>query len=178
MRLETDRLILREWRDEDRAPFAAMNADPEVMRYFPAVLSREESDGLVDRIGDHFAEHGLGLCALEEKESGAFIGFTGFMRVGFACPIEGDLEIGWRLARQYWRKGYASEAASACLDWVWAERDLPRIVSMTADINLPSRAVMEKIGLLHRPELDFDHPKLDDDSPLKHHVVYVKDRPE
>ena len=105
MRLETDRLILRDWRDEDRAPFAALNADPEVMRYFPAVLSREQSDGLVNRIGEHFSEHGLGLCALEEKESGVFVGFTGFMRVGFACPIEGDLEIGWRLARQYWRKG-------------------------------------------------------------------------
>ena len=178
MRLETDRLILREWRDEDCAPFAAMNADPEVMRYFPSVLSRKESDALVDRIESHFRDHGLGLYALEEKGSGAFVGFTGFMLVEFACPIEGDLEIGWRLARSFWRKGLASEAALACLNWVWQAREIPRIVSMTADTNHPSRGVMEKIGLSHRPELDFDHPKLDDDSPLKHHVVYAKDRPQ
>ncbi|MEO1168585.1 MAG: GNAT family N-acetyltransferase [Pseudomonadota bacterium] len=176
--IETERLILRRWRDADRAPFAALNADPEVMRYFPGTLTREESDALVDRIVAHFAQHDFGLFALEDKESGAFVGFTGFQIVGFSCPVEGDIEIGWRLARAFWRRGLAFEAASACMDWIWSTRDVPRIVSFTAEINAPSRGLMRKIGLEHSPDLDFDHPALDDDSPLKRHVVYLKDRPQ
>ncbi|MGP1283919.1 MAG: GNAT family N-acetyltransferase [Parasphingopyxis sp.] len=177
MIIETDRLILREWRDADCEPFAAMNADPEVMRYFPGVQSREESDAAAGRIATHFDEHGLGLFALEHKEDGTFIGFAGFQFVNFECPIEGDLEIGWRVARPYWRRGLAFEAASACMGWIWAESNVPRIVSMTATINAPSRNLMEKLGLTHRPELDFDHPKLDPDSPINRHVVYAMERP-
>ncbi|MGP1352457.1 MAG: GNAT family N-acetyltransferase [Parasphingopyxis sp.] len=175
--IETQRLILRNWRFEDRWPFAEMNGDPEVMRYFPSTLTRDESDALVGRIGQHLARHGFGLWAVERKEDRQFLGFCGLARIEFACPIEGDVEIGWRLARHCWRQGYALEAASACLEWAWAHRDFQRIVSMTADINEPSWSLMRKLGMEHRPELDFLHPRLADDSPLKPHVVYVVDRP-
>lgn len=175
--IETDRLILRRWREADRDPFAAMNADAEVMRYFPAVQSREESDTSADRFARHFIDRGFGPFALEHKQDGAFIGFTGFQLVEFACPVEGYIEIGWRLSRHHWRKGLAFEAASACLDWFWRKRSESRVVSFTAKINEPSWGLMRKLGMEARPELDFDHPKLDDDSPLKRHVVYAKDRP-
>ena len=174
--LETARLILRRWREADCASFASMNADPEVMRYFPAIQSREQSDASAARIDAHFDEHGVGLFALEEKDSGAFIGFTGFQTVSIECPIQGDLEIGWRLARPWWRRGLAFEAASACLDWMWQRQNLPLVVSMTAAINTPSRGLMEKLGLAHRLELDFQHPGIDARSPINPHVVYVEDR--
>lgn len=175
-RLETARLILRRWNEADREPFAAMNADPEVMRYFPALQSREQSDASAEKIGAHFHTHGLGLFALEEKSSGAFIGFTGFQSGALDCPVTGDLEIGWRLARTHWRRGLAFEAASAALAWLWRETDVPRIVSMTAAINAPSIGLMKKLGLVHRPELDFPHPGIDSESPINRHVVFVKDR--
>ncbi|SIN61931.1 Protein N-acetyltransferase, RimJ/RimL family [Parasphingorhabdus marina DSM 22363] len=177
-RLETDRLVLREWRDEDRPAFAAMNTDPEVMRYFPALLTEEQSNALVDRITGHFLEHGFGLWALEEKESGEFFGFTGFQTCPPHYPLTGELEIGWRLARTHWRRGLAFEAASACLDWIWANSEWPRIVSFTAEINEPSWRLMAKLGLEIRPELAFDHPALKENSPLRRHVVYAKDRPQ
>ena len=145
--LETGRLILRRWREADYAPFAAMNADREVMHYFPSVQSREESDASAKRISAHFDEHGCGLFALEERASGAFVGFTGFQRVAVECPVKGDLEIGWRLARAFWRRGLAYEAARACLDWVDREKSVPRIVSMTVAINAPSRGLRGKLGL-------------------------------
>lgn len=175
--IETGRLILREWRDADRAPFAAMNADPEVMRFFPGTQTREQSDASADRIAEHFGKHGFGLFAVEEKVRGAFIGFTGFQVVTLDCPVQGDLEIGWRLARAVWRRGLAFEAASACLNWLDRASGVRRVVSMTAAINLPSRRLMEKLGLSHRPELDFDHPSIEAASPLRPHVVYVGDRP-
>jgi len=176
-RLESERLILRSWQEADREAFAAMNADPEVMRYFPALQSREQSDASVARFRTHFDDYGFGLFALEEKSSGAFIGFTGFQTVAIECPIKGDLEIGWRLARTHWRRGLAFEAASACLDWLWHETGSPRVVSMTAAINTPSIGLMEKLGLDHQPVLDFRHPGIDSASPINHHVVHVKDRP-
>jgi RimJ/RimL family protein N-acetyltransferase len=175
LRLETDRLVLREWRERDRDPFAAMNADGEVMRYYPATQSRERSDALVARICAHFERHGFGLFALEEKQSGSFVGYTGFQVVEVECPIKGELEIGWRLDRAFWRRGLAFEAVSACLDWVERMPSVPRIVSMTAAINGPSRGLMEKLGLTHRPELDFHHPTIERSSPLVRHVVYCKE---
>jgi ribosomal-protein-alanine N-acetyltransferase len=177
-RLETGRLILRDWRQTDRVPFAEMNADPEVMRYFPATQSREQSDAAADRICSHFAAHGFGLFALEEKDSGAFIGFTGFQTVAIECPVQGDLEIGWRLARPYWRHGLAFEAASACLAWLWREQAVARVVSMTAAINAPSIALMERLGMTYKPRRDFAHPAIDRHSPINRHVVYVKERPQ
>lgn len=177
VQLETERLILREWRDEDRPDFAAMNADPEVMRYFPALMTKEQSDSLVDRIAGHFRKHGFGLWALEEKASRDFLGFTGFQTTPPHIPVPGELEIGWRLARSHWRRGLTFEAASACLDWIWCNTEWPRIVSFTAECNEPSWRLMAKLGLEPRPELAFDHPALEEDSPLRRHVVYAKDRP-
>ncbi len=174
-RLETERLILRDWRDSDRAPFAAMNADAEVMRYFPTVQSREQSDASVDRIAAHFEQYGFGLFALQEKDGRAFVGFTGFQTVTVESPIKGELEIGWRLARAWWRRGLAFEAASACLEWIGRKGTMARIVSMTAAVNAPSRGLMEKLGLTHRPEFDFDHPQIEPSSPLARHVVYCQE---
>jgi len=174
--LETERLILRRWTEADRAGFAAMNADPAVMRYFPATQSAQESNAVAAWIDAHFDRHGFGLFALEVKHCGTFIGFTGFQFVTVACPIVGDLEIGWRLAQAWWRPGLAFEAAAACLAWLWRETDVPRVVSMTAQSNAPSRGLMAKLGLAHRPELAFAHPAIAADSPLRPHVVYVAER--
>ena len=176
-RLETDRLILRDWRADDLAPFALMNADPEVMRHFPATLVQKESDALIDRIKLHILEHGFGLWAVERKSDAEFLGFTGIQIVRFASPIEGDVEIGWRLGRSHWGKGYAREAALASLDWFWKYTIRPRIVSMTIADNRPSWGLMHRIGLERMPELDFDHPAIEAGTRCCRQIVYAKDRP-
>lgn len=174
--LQTERLILRSWREEDRASFAAMNADPRVMEFFLSELSREQSDALVERICTHFDSHAFGLFALETKTDGAFIGFTGFQICGSCLPVAGEVEIGWRLAREHWRSGYAHEAASACIEWFWGNTDRDRLVSFTSDNNIPSQNLMRKLGLTHRPELDFNHPAIPGDHPHCHQVVFAVDR--
>lgn len=175
---ETERLILRDWREADRAPFAAMNADPEVMRYFAATLSHDESDAMIDRMTAHFEKHGFGLFALELKGSGAFIGFTGLNICGSNLPLAGEVEIGWRLAPAYWRRGLAFEAASFCLDWFWRNTRCERLVSFTSDHNHPSQALMRKLGFSHRPDLDFDHPAIPEGHHQRHQTVFVRDRSE
>ena len=168
--IRTARLLMRRWRDGDRSPFAAMNADPEVMRYFPATLSRAESDQLVDRIEERFDQQGFGLWALELLESGQFIGFTGLNPMPDGVPGTGDQEVGWRLDRRAWHRGYATEAARAALDAGLDTLGLPVIWSMTAVLNLPSQAVMQRLGMaLHQ---HFDHPRIAAGHPLRPHVVY------
>ena len=169
-------MILRSWREEDRAPFAAMNADPKVMEFFQSELTARESDSLVDRILGHFATHGFGLFALERRSDAAFLGFTGFYSCPPDTPVAGEIEIGWRLAREHWRRGYAYEAASACIDWFWDHTAHQRLVSFTSTHNLPSQKLMRKLGLEHRSDLDFDHPAIPSDDPLCHQVVFVIDR--
>lgn len=168
--LSTPRLLLRRWRDEDREPFAALNADPEVMRFFPSTMSREDSDAFVDRIETGFDQNGFGLWALEEVETGAFLGFTGIARVPFEAPFTPAVEIGWRLARAAWGHGYATEAARAALAHGFTEADLTEIVSFTSLPNTPSQAVMRRIGMSRGS--DFDHPRLPADHPLSRHVLY------
>jgi len=163
---------MRGWRPEDRAPFAAMNADPVVMEYFPATLSRAESDALVDRIGDAFARHGFGLWALEVAGTGAFIGFTGLIMQTFEAHFTPAVEVGWRLARTAWGHGYASEAARAALAYGFGDAGLDEIVSMTAVTNTRSQAVMRRIGMTRDPADDFDHPKIPATSPIRPHVLY------
>ena len=175
--IETDRLLLRRWRDADREPFAAMNADPEVMRHYPAPLDRAESDAGFERIGARMAEHGFGLWALERKADRAFLGFTGFQHVPVACPIEGEIEIGWRLPQAHWGQGYAREAAGACLDWFTQHRGEPRVVAMPIPDNARSWGLMERLGMRRAPALDFDHPMIAPGTRCCHHIVYVKDRP-
>jgi len=133
----TERLLLRAWRHDDREPFAAMNADPAVMEFFPAVMTREQSDAFVDVIEARFAALGVGLWALELRATGEFIGFTGLNPMPSGVPGEGGLEVGWRLARHAWRNGYATEAARAALEVAFVDLELPEVWSLTAPQNLP-----------------------------------------
>ena len=168
-RIETARLVLRRWVDADREPFAALNADPLVMRYFPAPLSREQSDRMVDRIEEMFDQLGFGLWAIEVQ--GEFLGFTGLAPLNSQVPHEG-IEVGWRLARSAWGHGYATEAARASVAYGFDQAGLDEIVSVTAVVNAPSRAVMERLGMVRDPADDFDHPVLPVGSPLRPHVLY------
>jgi len=170
--LETSRLILRRWRDSDRGPFAALNADPRVMRFFPAVLSRAESDRAVDRIEAHFETQGFGLFAAELRQGGAFIGFIGLWTPDFEAAFTPCVEIGWRLAAEYWNRGLATEGARAVVKYGFDSLRLSEIVSFTTVANVPSRRVIEKIGMTRSPEDDFDHPKLPESHPLRPHVLY------
>src|SRR5262245_23363458 len=170
--LRTDRLVLRRWQDIDRGPFAALNADPVVMEHFPAMLTREQSDTMVDVIEAGFDKHGFGLWALEIAETGEFIGFTGLSVVRFDAPFAPAVEVGWRLARPYWGHGYASEAARRSIAYGLDEERLPEIVSFTYVGNLRSRAVMERVGMTRDPADDFDHPRLPIDSRLRPHGLY------
>jgi RimJ/RimL family protein N-acetyltransferase len=172
--LRTERLALRGWRESDRVPFAALNADPEVMRYFPSTLTREQSDAMIDRIESGFESEGFGLWAVELSETGAFIGFVGLARPTFDARLAEQTEIGWRLSREAWGHGYATEAAREALRYAFdpAGANLGHVISFTAAINLPSRAVMERIGMTHDESDDFEHPSLPHGHPLRHHVLY------
>ena len=172
MQIITDRLILRSWQDEDRAPFAAINNDPEVMRYFPEVQSRSMSDASVDRRMAHDEKHGFCFWAVEVRESEAFAGFVGMEYIHDGIPYAGSLEIGWRLAKEFWGQGLAPEGARACLTYAFSALKVPHIISFTSENNKPSRRVMEKLGMTHEPQHDFDHPGVPDGSPLKRHVLY------
>jgi ribosomal-protein-alanine N-acetyltransferase len=174
--LETPRLLLRRWRDEDRPPFAAVNADPLVMEHFPAALSRAESDALVDRIEAGFDERGWGLWAADVRESGAFIGFVGLNPATFAAPFTPAVEVGWRLAREHWGHGYATEGAGAALDFGFDKLALGEIVSFTTHANTRSRRVMERLGMQRDPADDFENPNVPEGSPIRPHVLYRLDR--
>lgn len=167
--LITPRLRLRQWLDADRGSFAAMNADPEVMRYFPATLSRAQSDAMVDRMQAALEADDFGLWAVE-AESG-FIGMVGLSVPGYPTPASPCVEIGWRLARHAWGHGYATEAAHAALAHGFEGAGLEEIVSFTATQNQPSRALMERLRMSRDPADDFDHPKLAG-HPLARHVLY------
>jgi ribosomal-protein-alanine N-acetyltransferase len=156
--LRTDRLVLRGWRAADRAPFAAMNADPAVMRHFPSTLSPEASDALVQRIETCFRERGYGLWAVEVPGDAEFIGFIGLQPTTFQAHFTPAIEIGWRLAATHWGRGLASEGARAVLDQAFGVIGLSEVVSLTTTANTPSRRVMEKLGMTRDPAEDFDHP--------------------
>jgi RimJ/RimL family protein N-acetyltransferase len=170
--LTTERLVLRRWKQFDLEPFRRMNADPKVMEFLPKGLDSEESDALVVRIERHFDERGFGLMAMELKESGEFIGFVGLSVPQFEAPFMPAVEIGWRLAADYWGKGLATEAARKTLRFAFEEVGLEEVVSFTVPVNLRSRRVMEKIGMTHDPLEDFDHPQLPVGHPLRRHVLY------
>jgi RimJ/RimL family protein N-acetyltransferase len=174
--IETLRTRLRPWRDDDRAPFAALNADPEVMAFFPGTLGRAESDALVDRAEAHFAAHDFGPWALEIPGVSAFAGFVGLSIPRFEAAFTPCVEIGWRLARVLWGHGYVTEAAEAALTYGFATLGLAEIVSFTVPTNQRSRQVMNRIGMTHDPRDDFDHPLLPAGHPLAHHVLYRKRR--
>ena len=170
--LRTDRLRLRRWLPADRAPFAALNADPRVTTYLPAPLSREESDILVAGIEAHFDRYGFGLWAVEICNVASFAGFVGLSVPRFEEHFTPCVEIGWRLGAEYWGHGYATEAARAVLDIGFAAFELDEIVTFTVQANERSRRVMQKIGMRHNRADDFNHPLLPDGHPLRRHVLY------
>jgi ribosomal-protein-alanine N-acetyltransferase len=170
--LSTVRVLLRHWRDEDLAPFAALNADPHVREFFPNTLTRAESDALAARLEDEIGRDGFGFWAAERKEDGAFLGFVGLRRPGFAASFMPAIEIGWRLARAHWEKGYATEAARAALAHGFGPLGLDEIVAFTVPTNRRSRGVMERLGMAHDPAADFDHPDVAEGHALRRHVLY------
>ncbi|WP_431225459.1 GNAT family N-acetyltransferase [Serratia sp. L9] len=170
---ETERLLLRRWRDSDLPAFAALNADPEVMKYFAAPLNHTESHALAKRIDQFMQQHGWGLWAVEVKHGAPFIGFVGLSIPGEDLPCSPCVEIGWRLAAEHWGQGYASEAALCALDVAFGTLKLPEVVSFTAEINLPSRRVMTRIGMSFEGET-FEHPRLPLGHALRKHVLYRK----
>jgi RimJ/RimL family protein N-acetyltransferase len=171
-RQTTARLILREWRDEDRAPFADLNADPRVAEFLGEPMDRAASDALVERIVARWAADGSGLWAVERVEDGAFLGFAGLAAPSFETAFTPCVEVGWRLAAPFWGNGYATEAARAALRFGFEDLDLEEIVSLTTVANARSRAVMERLGMTRNPADDFDHPRLAEGNPLRPHVLY------
>lgn len=172
MKLETPRLLLRPWKDSDLDPFAALNADPDVMEFFPKLMTREETSAMVERIKARYAEDSFCFWAAEEKETGNFIGFIGLGRPSFEAHFMPCVEIGWRLARPYWGKGYAPEGAREVLRDGFERSNLNEILALTAVLNTKSIRVMEKISMHHDPADDFLHPALEDGHYLKPHVLY------
>jgi RimJ/RimL family protein N-acetyltransferase len=176
--LQTDRLRLRRWRAEDRAPFARLNADPPVLEFLPGALTPAESDQLAERIETHFERHGFGLWAVEVLGVAPFVGFIGLSIPRFEAAFTPCIEIGWRLDAEHWNRGYATEGARAALDFAFRDLQAEEIVSFTATGNLRSRRVMEKLGMTHFAEDDFDHPLLAEGHPLRRHVLYRSKRGE
>jgi ribosomal-protein-alanine N-acetyltransferase len=171
MCLKTDRLILRRWTERDREPFAAMNADPEVVRYLRGKLSRAASDAFIDRIELGFERYGFGLWAVEVRETGNFLGFTGLAMQTFPAHFTPAVEVGWRLARHAWGHGYATEAARAAMAYGFTTVRLSEVVSITTRTNGRSIAVMRRLGMSTDPAWDFEHPLLPRGHPLRPHVL-------
>jgi ribosomal-protein-alanine N-acetyltransferase/3-dehydroquinate dehydratase/shikimate dehydrogenase len=170
--LTTDRLLLRSWRESDREPFQALNADPRVMEHFPATLAPEETDAGIARIQNHFDRHGFGFYAVELNEERTFIGFIGLNIPSFDAPFMPAVEIGWRLAFDFWGRGLATEGARAVVHHAFHTLKLPSLVSFTVPANQRSRRVIEKLGMAHDPVGDFEHPNLPPGHPLRRHVLY------
>jgi 3-dehydroquinate dehydratase/shikimate dehydrogenase len=172
MMIKTARLTLRPWLKEDLEPFAKLNADPRVMEYFPKLKSRQESDQTALKMQAHIDKDGWGFWAASLNQTDQFIGFIGIEHVDFTAHFTPAVEIGWRLAFEYWGKGYATEGAKASLKYGFETLNLQEIVSFTAMQNMRSRRVMEKLGMHHDSKDDFDHPKLSENHPLRRHVLY------
>ncbi len=173
--IETPRLRLRRWRESDLEPFADLNADPEVMRYFPAPYTREQTMLLFEAIQREFTDFGYGLYAAEEKDSERFMGYIGFHRADLAVDFCPGVEIGWRLAKAFWNKGYATEGAAACLERGFGGLGFDTVLSFTAAVNRPSERVMQKIGMSR--VRCFEHPGLPEGHPLRPHVLYGVSKP-
>ena len=173
--LETERLILRRWQPRDLKPFAALNGDRGVMEHFQKPLSGAESDAMVGRLEDRWAADGIGFTVAERRADGAFVGMVGLARVrlAMATPLNGAVEVGWRLARQHWGQGYATEAARAWLAHGFAALRLDEIIALTVPANLPSQAVMQRLGMRHDPARSFEHPALPEGHRLRPHLVYA-----
>lgn len=170
--LSTERLCLRPWQQGDLQAFAALNADPAVMRHFPACMSRDDSDALAARIHAHFAEHGFGQWIVERRSDGAFLGVLGMQQVGFEAAFTPAVEIAWRLNQAFWRQGYALEAARAVLEYAFAHLCLTELVAFTVPANLPSQGLMRRLGMCHDAAAGFEHPHLPEGHPLRPHLLF------
>lgn len=170
--LITGRLLLRRWRDDDRQPFQSLNADPRVMEFMPGLLQPKVSDDLIARIELHFERHGFGLFAAELRQDQTFLGFIGLSVPAYDAPFMPAIEIGWRLAADYWGLGLATEGARAVVRFAFEAAGLESLVSFTVPRNVRSRRVMEKLSMEHNPDEDFEHPLLPEGHPLRRHVLY------
>ena len=170
--IDTERLILREWREGDAAPFHAMSEDPRVMATLGPLMSRSQSDALIERLQKRQIDHGHTFWALERKQNRAFIGWCGIVIALDELPIAGKLEAGWRLAHSAWGQGYAREAALASLDWGFQTLGADEIWAITSLNNTRSWGLMERLGMERQHDMDFDHPNVADGSPLKQHITY------
>lgn len=170
--LETERLILRPWKESDLDSMVTINQDKNVCKYLPSIGNRDTTIALIERIVKHDIEHGYSLCAVELKSTHEMIGFLGLLRPSFEAHFTPAVEIGWRLSSSQWNKGYATEGAERILKHAFTDLGLDELVSFTVVDNQASRRVMEKIGMHHHSDDDFDHPQLPNDSPLKRHVLY------
>lgn len=171
---ETKRLVFRDWEEGDLELLKKMNRDPEVMRYFPSTLTGEDTEIFYERIQEHFKQHNFGLYVVETKEDREFIGFIGLLTATFEAEFTPCVEIGWRLRKEAWNKGYATEGAKACLQYGFDSLSLDKIYSFTAEINTPSENVMKKIGMIKVGE--FPHPKVEETSVLRKHVLYCVEK--
>ena len=173
--IQTARLTLRQWRAEDRADFAVMNADPEVMRYFAKTLTTTESDQVAQRIESLIAAQGWGFWAVEKRDDNRFIGFVGLNRPDYPLPVESCVEIGWRLSKGQWGNGYATEAAKGALTVAFEKLNLPEVYAFTAPTNVKSQSVMQRLGMVNTHN-NFAHPLVPAGHPLQEHVLYKIDR--
>ena len=171
MQIKTDRLLLRQWSEEDRLPFHLMSSDPEVMRYFPKPLSANEADELILRLSDEIEQLGFGVCAVECRETKEFIGCVGLHKLVDQYDFAPCVEIAWRLAKSAWGQGYATEAASASLKHAFTELGMDEVVALTARVNQPSQKVMQRLGMGFSHS--FDHPAIEKESELCDHVLYT-----
>ncbi len=176
MKLETERLILRPWREADKKLYAAIIGDPEVRRFFPAVGTYADADAGIERAKQRLENFGFSFLAVERKQDGAFMGMLGMApfrdELRAAIPTNPAVEIGWQLGRQFWGQGYAPEGARAFLDYAWMPLGLPEVVAITYEGNWPSRRVMEKIGMTHDPRGNFQHPDVPSGHKVRPHVLY------
>lgn len=168
---KTKRLRLRQWQDADLVEFSRLNSDPEVMKYYPAILSAERSRDMARNFRDKISRNGWGFWAVERLQDGRFIGFVGLNAPDYDLPVTPCIEIGWRLGKEYWGRGYATEAAKACLDIAFCTLDLAEVYAFTSALNKRSQALMERIGM-HNTFANFEHPMLPDGHALREHVLY------
>lgn len=168
---QTDRLKLRQWKESDLPIFASMNADPQVMKYYPSVLNEEESHNIAHKFEALIREKGWGFWAVEKLEDERFIGFVGLNEPTYDLPVTPCVEIGWRLGKEHWGKGYATEAAKSCLDFAFNKLNLTEVYSFTSVTNKKSAAVMERIGMMNTNN-NFEHPLIPENHPLREHCLY------
>jgi RimJ/RimL family protein N-acetyltransferase len=170
--LHTPRLLLRTWRREDLRGFAELNADPQVMRHFPSVMSRAQSDAMARRMQAHWHTHGFGYWVVERHAQPGLLGVLGLQQVAFAAAFTPAVEIGWRIQQAHWRQGYALEAATAVLACAFQHLQLEQVLAFTVPANLASQALMRRLGMQHQASEDFPHPLLPARHPLSAHLLY------